>query len=616
MMVLAGPGSGKTSVIVERTRAMIAAGVSPGSILVVTFSRAAAGEMKERFLRLIGEESTAVTFGTFHGIFYGILKHAYGYGPQNILSEEEKRKVIRQVLEDCGQEQMLEGDFCEDILGEISVVKNGRIALNYYHSMSCPDEVFTQVYTAYAQALSRQRKLDFDDMLLECYRLFIRRPDILEAWRGKFAYILVDEFQDINPLQYDVIRLLAAPKNNLFIVGDDDQSIYRFRGARPEIMLGFERDYPGARRVLLNVNYRCSRNILETAMEVIRHNKERFPKDLSTPNEEGRPVGVRLYGTAREEYRALAGLCKKRMEAGERLEDTAFLFRTKQEAESLVEALLEARVPFMMRETLPNLYDHWICRDVVSYLELARGPLRRGAFLLVMNRPARFLSREAVSAASAAGPPMEGNRPVPACVPRGGMTVDLGALRAYYEGKEWMQARILTLERDLSALQSLPPYAAITYIRKGIGYEKFLREYARFRRMPAEDLLEILDQIQDTARGLSSLESWYDQMERHSRELAQMHRHQELNREGVALCTLHASKGLEYDRVFILNVNEGIIPYKKAVLPDALEEERRLFYVGMTRAKKELSLCVVKRQGEERLAPSRFLREAGYEQKE
>ena len=612
MMVLAGPGSGKTSVIVERCAQMIAAGISPGNILVVTFSRMAAGEMKERFLRFIGEESTQVTFGTFHGVFYAILKHAYGYSPANILSEEEKRKLIRQVLIECGQEQMLEGDFLEDILGEISLVKNGRLDLAYYHSMSCPDEVFSQVYASYARALREARKLDFDDMLLECYRLFIRRPDILEAWRGKFAYILVDEFQDINALQYDVVRLLAAPKSNLFIVGDDDQSIYGFRGAKPGIMLGFEKDYPGAKRVLLNVNYRCSGNILETAMEVIKHNQARFPKELSTPNAEGRPVMVRIYHNPQEEASSLAAMCKRRLEAGERLEDTAILFRTNREAEGLTSALLHAQVPFIMREKLPNLYAHWICRDLISYLELARGKETRAHFLQVMNRPARFISREAVAASTKAAP-AEGPASLP-FVPRAqGVWVDFDGLKAFYREKEWMLMRLTALENDLSVLRSLPPFAAINYIRKGIGYEKFLREYARFRRMKAEDLLSVLEEIQNSARGLSSLESWYEQMERHTRELERMERHQELNREGVTLCTLHASKGLEYDKVIVMNVNEGFIPFKKAVLPDAIEEERRLFYVGMTRAKKELSLCVVRRQGEENLSPSRFLKEAGYE---
>ena len=613
MMVLAGPGSGKTSVIVERTARLTQAKIPEENILVVTFSRMAASEMKERFLSFTGQESTRITFGTFHGVFYGILKHAYGLGPENIVSEEEKRRILKDILLDTGHEKMLETDLIEDILKEISVIKNGRLDLAHYHSLSCPDEVFSQVAAAYTESLKRLRKLDFDDMLLDCYRLFIRRPDILEAWRGKFLYILVDEFQDINPLQYDVIRLLAAPKNNLFIVGDDDQAIYRFRGARPQIMLGFEKDYPGAKRVLLDVNYRCSGNILETAMEVIGHNEKRFPKTLTTPNEEGRPVGVQLYSNLHKEILAVASLLERRLKAGESLEDSAVLFRTNQEAEPLIGALLDHQVPFIMREALPNLFTHWICRDVVSYLEMSRGSLLRGCFVQVMNRPNRFLSREAVAAATrAVSVPQREAFPAPLGKLDARLEISLPQLKAFYQDREWMQARIVNLERDLQALSGMPPYAAINYVRKAIGYEKYLKEYARYRRMKAEELTQILDALQDSARGIKSLTGWYDSMERYTQSLEQQARHQQLNREGVTLCTLHASKGLEFDRVIILNVNEGHIPYKRAVLPEELEEERRLFYVGMTRARKELSLCLIRRQGDEKVEPSRFLYEAGY----
>ena len=247
MMVLAGPGSGKTSVIVERTSYMISEGkIPPSSVLVVTFSRAAAKEMKERFLTFTEQQYTPVTFGTFHGVFYGILKHAYGFTAANILSEEEKSGILKELTLNYGGELAEEGDFTEEIAKEISVVKGNRISLEHYYSSCCPDEVFRQIYQGYRQICQEKRKLDFDDMLLYCYELFDKRKDILAAWQNKFQYILVDEFQDINQLQYDIVRMLALPRNNLFIVGDDDQSIYHFRGARPEIMLNFTRDYPEA----------------------------------------------------------------------------------------------------------------------------------------------------------------------------------------------------------------------------------------------------------------------------------------------------------------------------------------------------------------------------------
>lgn len=590
MMVLAGPGSGKTSVIVERTAYLTReGGVSPSSILVVTFSRAAAAEMKERFLAFTEQERTGVTFGTFHGVFYGILKQAYGFGAGNILSEEEKREILQELVLEYGQELSQEGDFLDEVAKEISLVKNERISLCHYYSSCCPDEVFKQIFQGYKKMLTERRKLDFDDMLLFCYELFDKRKDILEGWRRKFQYILVDEFQDINRLQYDVVKMLAAPLNNLFIVGDDDQSIYHFRGARPEIMLNFTKDYPKAETVLLNTNYRCTENILNTAVRVINHNKKRFKKKLTAFHRAGVPVRCLEFQNTREEYMAVVRGLKKRMEKGERLEDTAVLFRTNQEAEGLVGALMEYQVPFTMKEQLPNLFRHWICRNMLSYLKMAGGDRSRKTFLEIMNRPNRYIARESLT----------------------DTTLSFDKLREFYKERDWMCDRITTLETQLRILSSLAPFAAINFIRKGMGYEEYLREYAQYRKIRPEDLLEVLDRIQDSAKEKKSLEEWENYIRDYTERLKEQAKKQEVKKEGVVISTLHAVKGLQYDNVFILNVNEGSIPYKKAVLNEALEEERRLFYVGMTRAKKELTLCYAERQFEKEWEPSRFLEEAG-----
>lgn len=591
MMVLAGPGSGKTSVIVERTAYMTGEGqIPPASVLVVTFSRAAAREMKERFLAFTGQGATQVTFGTFHGVFYGILKQAYGFTAANILSEEEKTAILRELTLTYGGELAEEGDFPEEIAREISVVKGNRIALEHYYSSCCPDEVFRQIYQGYRSACSARRKLDFDDMLLYCYELFDKRKDILASWQKKFRYILVDEFQDINKLQYDIVRLLAKPEDNLFIVGDDDQSIYHFRGAKPEIMLNFTKDYPQAETVVLNVNYRCSGQILASAMRVIGENKTRFPKELSTPNGEGEPVAVREFANPREEYVQVVAELRARLEAGEDLKDTALLLRTNQEAEGLVGALMERQVPFTMKETLPNIFHHWICRNMLAYMHMAAGDRSRKYFLEIMNRPNRYISRDAVA---------------------GGTQVSFAELKEFYKDKDWMCDRITTLETHLRILKGLPPFAAINFIRKGIGYEEYLQEYARYRKIKPEELGEILDRLSETAKGMDSLEAWEAYMADYTEKLARQAKKQETEREGVLISTMHGVKGLEYDHVYILNVNEGSIPYRKAVLAPAIEEERRLFYVGMTRAKKKLELCYVKRQYEKEREPSRFLEEAG-----
>ena len=589
MMVLAGPGSGKTSVIVERTAYMTGEGKIPSSsVLVVTFSRAAAVEMKERFLKFTGQGSTQVTFGTFHGVFYGILKQAYNLTSANILSEEEKNGILRELALNFGGELASEGDFTEEIAKEISMVKGNRISLEHYYSSCCPDEVFRQIYSAYGSALRERRKLDFDDMLLSCYELFDKRKDILQAWQKKFRYILVDEFQDINQLQYDIVRLLAQPENNLFIVGDDDQSIYHFRGARPEIMLNFTKDYPGAEKVVLDVNYRCSKRILASAMKVIGGNKTRFQKELSTPNPEGEPVRICEYANPREEYLSVTAELRKRMEQGENLENTAVLLRTNQEAEGLIAAFMERQIPFTMKEKLPNLFQHWICRNLLAYMHFAQGERSRKLFLEIMNRPNRYISRDSVAS---------------------DREISFDRMRDFYKDKDWMCDRLTTMETHLRILKGLPPYAAINFIRKGMGYEEYLQEYALYRKIKPEELGEILDRLSESAKGMNTLKEWEEYIEEYTRKLEEQAGRQK--KEGVQISTLHGAKGLEYDQVYILNVNEGSIPYRKAVLTPAVEEERRLFYVGMTRARKHLTLCYVKKQYEKEREPSRFLKEAG-----
>ena len=563
--------------------------IPPSSVLVVTFSRAAAKEMKERFLTFTGQQHTQVTFGTFHGVFYGILKHAYGFTAANILSEEEKSGILRELTLNYGGELAEEGDFTEEIAKEISVVKGNRISLEHYYSSCCPDEVFRQIYQGYRKTCQEKRKLDFDDMLLYCYELFDKRKDILAAWQNKFQYILVDEFQDINQLQYDIVRMLAEPQNNLFIVGDDDQSIYHFRGARPEIMLNFTKDYPEAETVLLDVNYRCGGKILSSAMKVIGENKKRFQKKLSTPNETGNRISVREFQNPREEYLNVVSELRERMEKSEDLKDTAILLRTNQEAEGLVGALMERQVPFYMKEKLPNLFHHWICRNMLAYMRFAKGDTSRKNFLEIMNRPNRYIARDAL--------PMT--------------KISFDALRDFYKDKDWMCDRITTLETHLKILKGLSPYAAINFIRKGMGYEEYLHEYAEYRKIKPEELSEILDRLTESTKGMDSLEEWEKYIEEYTHKLEEQAKKQEQEREGVLISTLHGVKGLEFDRVYILNVNEGSMPYKKAVLEPAIEEERRLFYVGMTRARKILTLCYVRQQYEKKREPSRFLKEAG-----
>ena len=590
MMVLAGPGSGKTSVIVERTEYLIRHyGIAESSILVVTFSRAAAREMKERFLKKHKTTRSDVTFGTFHGVFYGILKHAYHLNASNIIRPEQKRHFLRELANRYCPDMREEKDFLEDLEGEISLVKGNRIDLEHYYSVHCPDREFREIYKGYVKRCEQERLLDFDDMLVKCYELLSQREDILAAWQQKFQYILVDEFQDINQLQYDIVKMLARPQNNLFIVGDDDQSIYHFRGARPEIMLNFQKDYPGAQMVVLNVNYRSTEAILQKAGLLIGHNEKRFSKKISTPNKKGSAVKTVAYQNPYEEAEEICRELVKMKNEGKDLLETAVLSRTNMEAAILVEKLMEYQIPFTMRDRLPNLYEHWIAGNMLAYLSMAQGDMSRSNFLSVMNRPNRYISREAVY------------EPV----------VSFESLRVFYEDRDWMCDRIDEMEMHIKRLKKMSPYAGMNYIRHAIGYEDYLREYALYRKIKPEELYEILDRLQESAREFKTLEEWKEHICRYKEETKRQQKEQSEKREGVTIATLHSSKGLEFDEVWIINVNEEVIPYRKAQLEYQLEEERRLFYVGMTRARRKLQLCYVYKQYDKKMEKSRFLDEIG-----
>ena len=327
-LVLAGPGSGKTLTIVNRIKYLIEEyKVRPEEILVVTFTRFAAAEMKSRLCALMGRKDLPVTSGTFHGIYYGILKWAYRMGQQNILSEEEKYQILRAAVSREKMEIFDEEDFIQDLAAEIGRIKNNRIDPDEFVSEKCSADAFRNIYREYERQRKKLKKIDFDDMLVLCYELFASRPDVLAQWQKKFRYILIDEFQDINRIQYDVIRMLAKPEDNLFVVGDDDQAIYGFRGADSSLMFRFREDYPGAEQILLGMNYRSTANIVRNSLKVIGHNEKRFEKDLRAERDNGACLHVQEVRDPNEEAQYILDEIEKQTEAGVRPEDIAVLFR-------------------------------------------------------------------------------------------------------------------------------------------------------------------------------------------------------------------------------------------------------------------------------------------------
>lgn len=585
MMVLAGPGSGKTTVITHRVQYLTKEyGIDPGDILVITFTRAAAEEMRERYEALTGGGSR-VTFGTFHSIFFRILKLAYRYTADNIVREEQQMQFVRELAQAGGLEPEDENEFAASILSEISSVKGERIALEHYYSKNCPDAVFRQLYAGYEEKMRRAGLIDFDDMMVLCLELFTERKDILSAWQRRYRYILIDEFQDINRLQYEIVRMLAKPEDNLFIVGDDDQSIYRFRGAKPEIMLGFERDYPGAGRILLDVNYRSTEEIVAPALRLIGENQKRFSKAIHTTGRHGKNVITKLWQDPGEENLAIAREIQLYLQSGVRPGDIAVLYRTNAGPRFLMEKLMEYNLPFRTRDTVPNLYEHWISRNILTYIRIAMGSRAREDILQVINRPKRYISRDAM--------PDE--------------TVSFEKMKAFYAEKDWIAERIESLEGDLRAIARMSPLAAVNYIRQGMGYDEYLIEYAAFRRMRPEELLETADELKESAAGFKTFDEWFAHIDAYKEELLRQAAQRRTETDAITLATMHSAKGLEFPIVYILDANEGITPHSRAMLDEDMEEERRLFYVAMTRAKIRLHVYAVRERYHKKAEVSRFV---------
>ena len=587
-LVLAGPGSGKTLTIVNRVKYLIEKQkVRPEEILVVTCTRFAAAEMKSRLCLVMGKRDLPVTVGTFHGIYYGILKWAYRMNQENILSETEKYQILRGVINKERMEIFDEEDFIQDIVAEIGKVKNNRIPLEEFVSEKCSADAFRNIYRNYERHRKELKKIDFDDMLVLCYELFRSRPDVLAQWQKKFRYVLIDEFQDINRIQYDVIRMLAQPENNLFVVGDDDQAIYGFRGADSELMLGFGKDFPDAKQILLGMNYRSTANIVQNSLKLIENNVERYSKKLEANREGGSCLHIQEVKDPVEEAEYVLEEIQKCKENGIKEEEIAILFRVHTDARAVVEAMVERKIPFQMKEHLPNIYEHFIAKDIMAYFRLATGKRRRQDFLQVMNRPKRYLGRDSVS----------------------GSQVSFEDMRKFYCDKDWMIDRIDQFEWDVKMLMKMAPYAAIQYIRKRIGYDDFLKEYAFTHQINRSDLNEVLAEIEEAAKAFSSVEEWFAHVEEYTETLKVKEKERNRPRPGVRLMTIHASKGLEFKQVFLIAANEGRIPYQKAKTDKEIEEERRLFYVAMTRAKDFLKICYVKIKNGKEVTPSRFVDE-------
>lgn len=595
-MVLAPPGSGKTLIVTERTRYLIEeSGVRPDQILVITFTRYAAREMKERFERLTAGKNYPVTFGTFHSIFYGILKCAYGIGANNLMSEKESSVLLQEVLDQTDIESTPEvedeKELVRELLREVGMVKNGLCHLKDFHSKYLTQDEFAEVFRSYEHQKKELKKFDFDDMLVQCYALFRKKPEILQGWQKRFQYILIDEFQDINRVQYEVIRMLAAPRYNLFVVGDDDQSIYGFRGAKPELMLYMKQEFPSLRTISLTVNYRSTEFITGAAARVILHNDTRFYKRVQSFRGRGQNVHVQEVLDEQEEAQYVTEEIQKKLDQGIKPGEIAVLFRAAVQARMISEILSEHRIPFEMRDYVTNFYRHFIVKDMMAYLQLAAGKRDRSLFLTICNRPLRYLARNSME-----------NR-----------QVNFEDLRKFYCDKDWMLDIIDQFDVDVRMMKNMAPYAAIQYIRKKIGYDDFLKEYAEKHQISWKQLMDVMAELEERSKNFKSYDEWEIHIAKYTQELEEQQakaRKIKGERENkVQLMTIHSAKGLEFEDVFVIHANEGEIPHQKAEKKDEIEEERRLFYVALTRAKNNLCISYITQKNGNSIKPSRFVEE-------
>ena len=578
MLVLAGPGSGKTAVITQRIRYLVEERhITPSDILTITFTKAAALEMKRRACQICRGAENAV-FGTFHSVFFQIIRSSSKFQNYSIMTEQQKLQILRPLLKGKKLDCVQMSSFCEQFLSDLSFYKNtGREREEKAGQNQAEQMQLHELRQAYEQCCRKRWLLDFDDILIYCHRLLTEDSGLRDRWENRFRYILIDEFQDINDVQYQIIKLLSANYENLFVVGDDDQAIYSFRGADPSYMHRFLEDYPKSRQVKLNINYRCGDRILALAARSIAHNKYRFEKEIKAGNSgENRVIATCFQNWAEE----LSFLTEEIMtHRNEGL--TAILVRTNRMAEQVSEACFRRQIPYQMREKKQDFYAQKCVVEVLSVIRFVAEGRNRSDFMAFMNKPVRYINREMLQKE----------------------TVDLWALlEEYREDPE--QCRIIQkLQQDLAMVEMLDPFGAISYIRKVMQYDCCLSpgETGEKEKEILDELLERCREFHSHTAFLAHIAAYRSKLEQESNRKQPEADQGNAKRNPVQIMTYHGSKGLEFDTVFLPFLNSGDVPHGRNLSTMELEEERRLFYVAVTRAKKSLYLsCEGMVQGENR----------------
>ncbi len=596
MLVVAGPGSGKTTVIVNRVKTLLDSGVSGDKILVITFTKLAALEMKTRFLKVFNIGERGVTFSTFHSLFFKILKQTYNLTQEDIILEEEKFSVIEKICKDNNIKLDNSEDKIKKIINEIGVCKNCLCEPENFDPSSVQRGEFLEVLNAYDNYKKNEKKLDFDDMAQLCYKTFVQREQALEFWKNKYDYILIDEFQDINTAQYECIKLINRT-NNIFVVGDDDQSIYKFRGAKPEFLKYFIRDFEGCVQVVLDTNYRSTDEIIKLTNKIIIKNKTRISKEIKGTIRAGKKPIILESENVTEEAKKVAKKVLLQHDRGVPFEEMSVIYRTNIQARAFVDVFTESNIPYILRDTIPLINDHFIAKDVLAYLRLALDINDNESALRIINKPNRYISKNMLTQLSK----------------QGNLIYNI----IYESGLEpWQLKKFNEITQDINVLKHLPPFECILYIRRNIGLDDYVKNFAEYKNISTDGIFEVLNELQEKAKQYETILEFFQGLEEEKDLILNSYKNNkvgiEKEQKGVVLTTLHSSKGLEFETVFIVGAVDGLIPLTnskgKSTKINELEEERRLFYVGLTRAKTNLYISYSKTRYEETYNLTQFLK--------
>lgn len=614
LLVLAGPGSGKTYTITQRIFYLLEReNVKPENILVITFTKDAALSMQNRFQQL-SPQILPVNFGTFHSVFYHILRESHILNPNQLLTEAQKRKLITPILKEYLEERQYgQNNLSEDAVSLLAAISYFKNTESYEEAENKLSEEWKPHFRIILKQYEKERKrigaYDFDDMVYECRKALSNNRNLRKYWQGRFRHILMDEFQDISPVQYEVIRLLMAEPVNLFAVGDDDQAIYGFRGSKPACLKRFAQDYQ-AKQICLNLNYRSRPEIIRASLTVIGENKDRFFKELkASPDKETLPynrketVVIKAFEEREQQYHYLISKLSEHTYSEKGSEKKiGILFRTNAYMQGVAARLGREGIAYVMKERVTSIYEHFAIRDIMAYLRLAAGKKDRALFLQVMNKPSRYISREALG----------NSEELP----------DYSEICDYYRHKELnprgMEVihRIQKWEKQMEHLKKLSPFLAVQYIRRVIGYDTYLKERAGGKKEQRQEWEELLNWLGTDAAGYETVSEWMEVQEAYTKAVEQGGSKVQGKgaffagdgkSQAISLMTVHAAKGLEFDKVYIPDCNEKIFPHGNMPDGETCEEERRIFYVAMTRAKESLELLYLTGTKERPRLPSRFL---------